>query len=512
LNRSKNVDVESIQSAQPAKGFAAMRNNLISLTLFLIAFTVCHSTEPQESSFRSRREFAEAMTKVKEGMPQTEVLALLGKPEDLRTKDDAGGISTCRTKVIWRYGTSGHLTTATLGQVYFDEKDRVQYRFGDGEPDFKKLPEEPALRLLLDTLAKVPSYTGYHYDPKKVVRAVNLLQPLGKERALAVIEEFLRVSSPWHDDQGQEGIFLVLRTLFDVPDDSGCMPTMSVGLNTPESLKKDPKLLPRYPIALEQDIPFLVGEMCSLVGMPEQPRSHVEYFYKHGRIRSKPLIPTAKPLAALEAFAKSPRWIFTDNKTLYDDERGRHMLDEQMLRLLDSVYEVEEGFGGSLLPWGEKGASKRQQIMGGAAKLQIRWDPKQNKYTFLDGTSLPETPPKQYRQHVWDPGFTGCKIMFARHNRRGLTVCLAVEYDSDKPLPPAVFQVFKIGSRDKPIVEFNSDEVNEFIGFPAKPEKQGGGNNGLAGFSKTVELIEGTEVQVQLKLKDKLQTSPIYKP
>src|SRR5438876_9020592 len=58
----------------------------------------------------AREEFARAIAKIKEGMAAKEILALLGKPDDVRTKHDPGGISTTRTKEIWCYGTNGHLT------------------------------------------------------------------------------------------------------------------------------------------------------------------------------------------------------------------------------------------------------------------------------------------------------------------------------------------------------------------------------------------------------------------
>ena len=63
-------------------------------------------------------------------MAAAEVRRLLGPPDDVRTQHDPGGISAADAKEIWRYGTSGHLTTATLGVVCIDEKDRVQYVSG----------------------------------------------------------------------------------------------------------------------------------------------------------------------------------------------------------------------------------------------------------------------------------------------------------------------------------------------------------------------------------------------
>jgi hypothetical protein len=60
----------------------------------------------EQANQRSRRDFAKAMSKIEVGMTENEILALLGKPDDVQTQYDAGGIVTPRTKEIWRYGTN----------------------------------------------------------------------------------------------------------------------------------------------------------------------------------------------------------------------------------------------------------------------------------------------------------------------------------------------------------------------------------------------------------------------
>ena len=92
----------------------------------------------------------------------------------------------------------------------------------------------------------------YDYKPQTVIRAVNALQPLGKERALATIDEYLEAHSG-------EGVFLVLRVLFDVPKPPGHMPRMQVGDMVGVPSPQDHQLLSRSPIVLHDDIPFLLG-------------------------------------------------------------------------------------------------------------------------------------------------------------------------------------------------------------------------------------------------------------
>jgi hypothetical protein len=168
---------------------------------------------------RTRRELVDAINKVEEGMSRAQVIALLGKPDDIRTEDDRGGVEPDGVKEIWRYGTSGHLTTATLGQVCIHEVGRVQCVIGQGSPPLEGLFKESELRLLLNALGQAPSFdAGREYNPLPLIRAVNLLQPLGKEKALAALDEGARIATVLcRREEGPQGIFLVLGTLFEVP-------------------------------------------------------------------------------------------------------------------------------------------------------------------------------------------------------------------------------------------------------------------------------------------------------
>ena len=64
---------------------------------------------------------------------------------------------------------------------------------GDTPPAWMFVEEE--LRSILRILDETPSYNnGWDYNPRGVIRAVNALQPLGKEKALTAVAEYLRVA------------------------------------------------------------------------------------------------------------------------------------------------------------------------------------------------------------------------------------------------------------------------------------------------------------------------------
>src|SRR5262245_21634834 len=104
----------------------------------------------------TRQEFARAFARIKPGGPgfrgggtrEAEVLDILGAPDDIRTREDPGGITSPRTREIWCYGTDGHLTFPTVGRVFIDVDGTAQIVVGgDGTPpDPGLLPEEQLRR------------------------------------------------------------------------------------------------------------------------------------------------------------------------------------------------------------------------------------------------------------------------------------------------------------------------------------------------------------------------------
>jgi hypothetical protein len=198
------------------------------LKALLLIFACGFICQMQAQQARTRQQFAALMSRVSPEMTRDEVEAILGKPDDVKTKYDPGGAETGET---WRYGTNGHLTTATLGSVYIDENGKVKWVHGAaGDPPPAWMFPEEELRTLLRILDETPSYSnGWGYNPRSVIRAVNALQPLGKEKALAAVAEYLRIAPGEFGAPAAIGMFLVLRTLFDIPSPPGHMPVMRVG-------------------------------------------------------------------------------------------------------------------------------------------------------------------------------------------------------------------------------------------------------------------------------------------
>ncbi|MEP6755154.1 MAG: hypothetical protein ABJA67_06620, partial [Chthonomonadales bacterium] len=109
-----------------------MRISISFTTLIVIALTVpirvcsgspsCQATQGVESKLRDRKEFHLLSTKITEKMSFKEVEQILGPPDDISTsKDD----NLVEGMTIWRYGTNGHKTMATLGTIMFGKNRKV---------------------------------------------------------------------------------------------------------------------------------------------------------------------------------------------------------------------------------------------------------------------------------------------------------------------------------------------------------------------------------------------------
>ena len=119
---------------------------------------------------------------------------------------------------------------------------------------------------LLETLDHASSSSFATYNPGRIVQAVNDLIPLGKEEALASIAGYYEAADRQADPR--QGLFWVLRVLFDVPAEPGYHPPVRLGAPRPAA-PEDLRTIPRFPIMLIEDIPLLMVTSYILGGLPE---------------------------------------------------------------------------------------------------------------------------------------------------------------------------------------------------------------------------------------------------
>ena len=339
------------------------------------------------SNQQSRAAFGQALRRITPGMDAAAARAILGEPEDIKTARDPGGISAANTEEVWRYGTRGHLTFGTLGTLHINRAHQVEFVFGaQGDPPPSGMFTEVELRSLLHKLDRVSSYDASSHDPLTLIQAVNALQRIGKDKALAAISEYLRVSSEL-DDPGRRGVSLVLRTLFDPPIEPGYQPVMMVGSAAPSGGQPS-KTLPRFPIALVDDIPFRLVTGYVLGGKPESPEQHLEWFRKQGIVRALPLRPKAWLPDSCYYIVSQQHPVLIESKL--DNDAGRRFLLEQCVQLIRTAVVVR--------PEPVKDSAQNfLEITSALSKVKesLRWDSVQDQYVIAGGMPLPWMIPAQ---------------------------------------------------------------------------------------------------------------------
>jgi len=447
----------------------------------------------------------------------------VGKPDDIRTQHDPGGIEGYHPdeflpREIWCYGTNGHLTFPTLGCIYIDKEGKARDVFGaiqrsrarirepgKGErlveyevgPPKRGMFEEEELRELLRVIHTGSTRYGWLLS---VVRMVNALQPLGKEKALAAVDEYFRVSIRPHRFYCEEAlleppiweIFALLRVLFEVPEDPGYMPPIYWSIHPRP--QEDQKLLPRYPFLLLDDIPFSLMTAAFPGKVQDTPEHNVGYFRRRGQyhVRSKPLRPPDNPLAVLRTFEESYMWVYGDDPRYRS--QGKRVIMGQLLRLIESVYPVEEPKSPLAPELAEEEVSRRwEQIVEEVSRLDIRWDEEKNLYTFRDGTHLPERPVKHYRREIWEPEVPRVDLMAAFGRVSEEDVQVDFYYPESGLGGPVVWRVYSMKDRNKVLLEAQ-----------VKP--------GMFYSNGGWELKEGEEIQVELLYGTESRLSPVLEP
>jgi hypothetical protein len=453
-------------------------------------------TRPLEGD---RLAFARSMHTLQVGMTATQVVAILGAPDDVRTQNDPGEIGTTHTKEIWRYGTDGHLTFPTLGCVYMDDEDKVQYIYGgEGTPPAPDELAEADLRALLRLIDKLPRADGVDYNPRDIILVVNRLQGLGKEKALAVLDEYLRVASHFHSN-AREGLFLVLRVLFEVPADPGYLPGAILGSPDPMP-PKDDKLIPRFPILIQDDIPLMLVCSYMIAGLAPRPEKDIRYFHHHGKLRDHPLQPTNSPLAVLGQIEHSPQWVF--GTTSCYGFNLETMLIKQLLRLVDTVYRVPIQPIGHHMP-----ETQWDKIREEFDKLGARWDRQQNCYVFTDGTQLPEIKPAYYRRNIWPLPTLGPKAQLVIERTSTNEIEIIVDYYEARGLriEQSTLRVIALSAPDKPLLKKNirGSKGDDSVSLGGSSRKE---------YVSGIKLPAGARVQAELISGEKRWQSPVYTP
>ena len=144
-------------------------------------------------------------------------------------------------------------------------------------------------------------------DPNGVelIRAVNALRPLGKQRALGALEDYVQLIRSGDYFSEQDIVFWIIRLLFEPIRLDDRIPSPGIAVSFVVGQSADEINWPLNPMAVSGDVPFMAGHQIGMSGPPEWPSSQIRWARLHGVIRDDPLVPTANPLAAAETILAS---------------------------------------------------------------------------------------------------------------------------------------------------------------------------------------------------------------
>jgi hypothetical protein len=252
---------------------------------------------------------------------------------------------------------------------------------------FIQVPGPARLSATIRAINSVPNIADANYNPVLLLKAVNHLWALGREGALAGLREYIRTAptnlaqprDPDNIDTGNvQSAVLIIRLLFEPKLEGGRIPYPRIGKMTPFPDRNDRRLWPLYPLAIQNDIPFMLAKGYGLFGAAEDPAFHLRWAEDQGKLRAMPLKPPDNPLKSVDLLIAMPQ-----TARLFDSGGGvdgslrrqgwRMIATALNQKIADADFEPREGYD----PQEDWGNRKRL-----ARRYAIYWDEKLQAYSI----------------------------------------------------------------------------------------------------------------------------------
>ena len=237
-----------------------------------------------------------------------------------------------------------------------------------------------------------PSISLRSFDPMPLIQAVNHLQPMGKAKAIAALRDFLKIANNGDfvfrdrdpaniDTSDPECVYPIVLLLFAPKNAEGKRPGLSYGNTSMYPSKSDESLWPYVPLAVHDDIPFLIAQSVGTIlgGAPKSPIVDVEWADKHGTLRKTKLRPSDNPVDAADAFLSLPK-----TKRLLKKQQGWGGLADvrrQAWRMIEPLAGPPEAHNPKHVRLGYRIDWDWQRHKTIAKSHQIQWDATRQRYT-----------------------------------------------------------------------------------------------------------------------------------
>lgn len=177
-------------------------------------------------------------------------------------------------------------------------------------------------------------YSADHFDPLWLIQTVNKLQPMGKEKGLALVREIGNRRVSVGDKIGRD-LYWLVNLLFEAPYNGQLSPPR-LGTITPGP-PRNFKTTPRWPIFLESDIPFEPGFKLT----PSEPTETFEgYAVRLAATetwRKSLLVPSHDPFNAFDRLARRAGYAELYGHNSFDQLE----LANQIARLVRNIYKPD---------------------------------------------------------------------------------------------------------------------------------------------------------------------------
>lgn len=267
---------------------------------------------------------------------------------------------------------------------------RMIYKFG-GIPlaasiTTLTLPPAPELDPILQLINAASRWPKRCADATAIIKAVNGLQPLGKQEALDSLRRYVAIApdgffdndrvafDPANIDQGNHRVaFWIIRLLFEPAQAGTRIPQPMIGAAVPHRPKADDGLWPLFPIELVDDVPFMIAEGWNLGGHPQHPSAHIAWAERYGVIRDAPLRPADDPLAAADRLLSLPK----SQRLIVRTDHIRNQTWQFVANVLSMPDRDQRRFN-------EVTDNQWDNLRRTAAENHIHWDEKSQRYEFGD--------------------------------------------------------------------------------------------------------------------------------
>jgi hypothetical protein len=246
------------------------------------------------------------------------------------------------------------------------------------------VPAGPELDPTLQLINAASRWPKRSPDPTAIIKAVNVLQAIGKQKALDALRQYIAIApdgffdneqlpiDPGNIDQGDYNIaFWIIRLLFEPAQAGMRIPRPMIGAAIPHPGKNDEGLWPLFPIEVVDDIPFMIAEGWNLGGHPQHPSAHIQWAERYGVIRDAPLQPADDPLAVADRLLSLPK----SNRLKLRTDHIRNQAWQLVANLIPMPDPDPQRFD-------EIGPQQWDDLRRAAAENRIHWDEKNQAYAF----------------------------------------------------------------------------------------------------------------------------------